>query len=86
MIWINGAQKRLDASHYKRGCPLATIALETTADDVALRAALAKGFAALRDRIANSLTLAGYDAAGAHATAALLTYLKLQRPKEPDHE
>ena len=114
MIWVNGAQRRLDGSHYERGCPLATIALETTADDVAIRAALARGFAAVRDRIATGLVNAGYEAASAHATAALLlaayeggllqarvagtpepmalvsaallTYLKLQRPKESDHE
>lgn len=114
MIWINGAQKRLDASHYERGCPLATIALETTADDVAIRAALARGFAAIRERIATSLVTSGYQAASADATAALilaayeggllqarvdgtpgpmaqvsaalLTFLKLQRPTESDHE
>ena len=87
---------------------------ETTADDIEIRAALARGFAAVRERIATGLVNAGYEAASAHATAALLlaayeggllqarvagtpepmalvsaallTYLKLQRPKEPDHE
>lgn len=72
LAWIGGAQKRLDASGYERGCPLATIALETTAADVAIRAALAASFAAVRERIGEGLIKAGYAPAAAHAAAALL--------------
>lgn len=48
IAWIGAAQKRLDASGYERGCPLPTIALETTAEDGVIRAALAQGFARAR--------------------------------------
>ena len=70
--WIAHAQKRLDASDYEHGCPLATIALETTNEDGAIRAALAAGFAAIRERIAASLVLAGYETQRADALAALI--------------
>ena len=72
MAWIGSAQKKLDASNYERGCPLATIALETTAADVEIRAALAAGFAAVRLRIAAALVRTGHDAPTADALAALL--------------
>ncbi|MES2898746.1 MAG: TetR/AcrR family transcriptional regulator [Pseudomonadota bacterium] len=72
MLWIEGAQKHLDSSGYERGCPLATIALETTAADVEIRAALAAGFASVRARIGAGLERAGYPAASANALAALL--------------
>jgi TetR/AcrR family transcriptional repressor of lmrAB and yxaGH operons len=72
MAWINGAQKRLAASGYEQGCPLATIALETTADDVEIRAALGAGFAQVRQRIASALEGAGYQAPAANSLAALL--------------
>lgn len=70
--WIDAAQQRLDASNYERGCPLATIALESTAGDLAIREALARGFAAVRARIAAGLVRAGVPAAGADALAALV--------------
>ncbi|MES2015916.1 MAG: TetR/AcrR family transcriptional regulator [Pseudomonadota bacterium] len=72
MTWIAGAQQRLEASGYERGCPLATIALETTADDVEIRAALAAGFAQIRARIAAALVKAGHADASADALAALI--------------
>ncbi len=72
MSWINGAQKRLAASGYERGCPLATIALETTADDVEIRAALGAGFERVRVRIAAALADAGYDSGAAHSLSALI--------------
>lgn len=74
MLWINGAQKRMEASGYERGCPLATIALETTADDVEIRAALEKGFAAVRLRIGIALERAGYRQSGALAALILAAY------------
>lgn len=72
MAWINGAQKRMAASGYEQGCPLATIALETTADDVEIRAALGAGFAEIRLRIGGALARAGYAGPTAASLAALL--------------
>jgi TetR/AcrR family transcriptional repressor of lmrAB and yxaGH operons len=72
MAWINGAQLRLADSGYERGCPLATIALETTADDVEIRAALGAGFARIRTRIGDALLRAGYDSASAASLSALI--------------
>ena len=72
MAWINGAQKRMAASGYEQGCPLATIALETTAQDVEIRAALGAGFAQVRMRIAEALARSGYASAHCIALAALL--------------
>lgn len=72
MAWIASAQKKLDGSNYERGCPLATIALETTAADGDIRAALAAGFGAVRQRIAAALVRHGHAPAQAEALAALL--------------
>ncbi|HEY0062869.1 MAG TPA: TetR/AcrR family transcriptional regulator [Telluria sp.] len=72
MAWINGAQKRLEGSGYEKGCPLATIALETTAQDVEIRAALGAGFARIRVRMEQGLLGAGYPPASASALAALI--------------
>jgi len=74
MAWIEGAQKRLAGSGYERGCPLATIALETTAADVEIRAALGAGFEQVRLRIAAALVKAGYDNADALAALILAAY------------
>ncbi len=70
--WIQGALKRLEGSRFESGCPLATVALESTADDPALRAALAEAFAAMRGHIAAALQRAGHEADGAAALAALI--------------
>jgi TetR/AcrR family transcriptional repressor of lmrAB and yxaGH operons len=72
MAWIASAQQRLANSDYERGCPLATIALETTVADIAIRAALAEGFVQVRERIAAALARSGYDAGMASALAALI--------------
>lgn len=72
MAWINGAQRRLEGSGYEKGCPLATIALETTADDLEIRAALGAGFARIRVRMEHGLITAGYPEASAGALAALI--------------
>ena len=40
--WLVGAGRQLEGSGFEHGCPLATVALESTADDVALRAALTR--------------------------------------------
>ena len=65
------AQKALAVSGYERGCPLATIALESAPDDIAIRETLAKGFAAIRDRLGHTLQQAGIEPSRAHSLAAL---------------
>jgi TetR/AcrR family transcriptional repressor of lmrAB and yxaGH operons len=70
--WLLGAQRQLEASRFERGCPLATVALESTADDQALRQALARGFATLRERLAAALAAAGLAPARSRALAALI--------------
>lgn len=56
--WLDHAQKQLEQSAFERGCPLATVALESTADDYALRQALAQGFGEIRERLARLLSQA----------------------------
>ncbi len=72
MAWIGSAQTRLKGSGYEHGCPLATIALESTAADTAIRSALADAFTAIRMRIAGALLRSGHSQHGADALAALL--------------
>lgn len=71
-LWLQSATGRLQASGFESGCPLATIALETTAADTALREALARAFERLRQRLAQALSAAGHDAARAESLAALI--------------
>jgi TetR/AcrR family transcriptional regulator, lmrAB and yxaGH operons repressor len=70
--WLAAAAQQLQRSGYQIGCPLATVALESTPDDTALRDALARGFASLRDRLRSLLQQAGVAEARAAALAALL--------------
>ncbi|MFA9217206.1 MAG: TetR/AcrR family transcriptional regulator [Sphingomonadaceae bacterium] len=70
-LWISKAQQLLVASGYQRGCPLATVALESEPDDVAIRAALASGFHAVRRRLADALQAQG-TVANAEGLAALI--------------
>ncbi len=43
-VWLEHAQKRLAGSDFEKGCPLAAVALESTAQDHKLRKALDEGF------------------------------------------
>lgn len=70
--WITGAQRQLDASGFERGCPLATVALESTSDDTAIRAALARAFATIRGRVSQALVATGTPAERAEGIAALI--------------
>jgi TetR/AcrR family transcriptional repressor of lmrAB and yxaGH operons len=70
--WMAQAQRVLAGSGFASGCPLATIALESTPDDEAIRAALAKGFATIRTRLAVALAGAGMAPAQARGAAALI--------------
>ncbi|OFA02913.1 TetR/AcrR family transcriptional regulator [Duganella sp. HH101] len=69
--WTARAQQLLAASGFQRGCPLATVALESEVDDVAIRKALADGFAAIRERLALALQASG-KIANAAGLAALI--------------
>lgn len=69
--WMGSAQRVLAGSGFASGCPLATIALESTPDDDAIRAALAEGFASIRTRLADALAGAGMAKAQARGAAAL---------------
>jgi TetR/AcrR family transcriptional repressor of lmrAB and yxaGH operons len=69
--WMAAAEQQLSRSGFEHGCPLATVALESTAEDVALRAALAEGFATLRGRLATALAAGGMAPPRAIRLAAL---------------
>jgi TetR/AcrR family transcriptional repressor of lmrAB and yxaGH operons len=70
--WMQGATVRLSGTGFHAGCPLATVALESTPEDHALREALARAFATLRERIALALEQAGEPRASAQGIAALI--------------
>jgi TetR/AcrR family transcriptional repressor of lmrAB and yxaGH operons len=70
--WLAMAQAQLERSGFERGCPLATVALETTATDTAVRAALARAFDDIRARLATLLAAAGVAEARAGGLAALV--------------
>ncbi len=70
--WITAAQSRLAGSGFERGCPLATVALESSADDAMLRAALAAAFADIRARIGAALARAGIPKPKAQGLASLM--------------
>ena len=70
--WMLAATMRLSSTGFHAGCPLATVALESTPDDHALREALARAFATLRERIAQALEQAGEPRASAQGVAALI--------------
>jgi len=70
--WILRAMRGLDDSRFELGCPLAAVALESTAADADIRRALSEGFATLRRRIAAVLAFAGHTPQRADAIAALI--------------
>lgn len=70
--WLQMAQQQLERSAFERGCPLATVALETTAEDAPLRDALARAFEGIRERLARLLVAAGVAEARAEPLAALV--------------
>ncbi|CAG0992106.1 putative HTH-type transcriptional regulator [Burkholderiales bacterium] len=70
--WLDQAHHRLAKSGYEMGCPLAAVALESTAEDRELRAALNTGFDAIRAHLARLLVQAGMSRAKAPRFAALV--------------
>ena len=71
-LWMDAAQKLLARSDFEQGCPLATIALETTAKDAEIRDAIANGFSLLRSGLADQLVAARIDDKSARRLAALI--------------
>lgn len=70
--WLGQAERLLRDSGFERGCPLATVALESTADDDMLRDALAQGFARLRQAVSSLLERLGIAPPRAQALATLV--------------
>lgn len=70
--WVASATQRLQQSGFEAGCPLATVGLESTPEDVALREALARAFSRMRVRLALALQTAGQAAPQAAGLAALI--------------
>jgi TetR/AcrR family transcriptional repressor of lmrAB and yxaGH operons len=70
--WVGSAQRTLEKSGFARGCPLATIALESGPDDDRIRQALAVGFASLRARLQAALVASGVQDARSRGLAALI--------------
>lgn len=70
-MWLASARRQLERSGFEAGCPLASVALESTPDDRPLRSALSRAFATLRARLAGVLAQAGLRAPKAAALAAL---------------
>jgi TetR/AcrR family transcriptional repressor of lmrAB and yxaGH operons len=73
--WLNGALLQLETSRFERGCPLATIALESSSDDVEIRAALQRSFATIRRVLSEHFQAFGYPTAQANNLAALFVSL-----------
>lgn len=71
-LWMGRATAGLQDTGFECGCPLATVALETTPDDTALRTALNHAFARMRERIAQALQQAGSAPETAAGLAALI--------------
>jgi TetR/AcrR family transcriptional repressor of lmrAB and yxaGH operons len=71
-LWMGSAQKMLEKSNFHAGCPLATIALESTSEDAKIRAALNNAFELLRSKISQVLGSMGMSDLSARATASLI--------------
>jgi len=69
--WLQAALQQLESSGFERGCPLATIALESGPEDVEIRAALQRSFTAVRQALSVQLHAYGYPREQADNLAAL---------------
>ena len=70
--WFESSATLLSGEHFERGCLLATVALETTADDEQLRAALADSFARIRSCLEDCLVSHGYSPEQSQSLASLI--------------
>lgn len=57
--WLERSATRLHGSSFAVGCPLATVALESTPDDTEIRAAIDRGFVRLRATLAEGFSREG---------------------------
>jgi len=73
--WLQAALQQLENSSFERGCPLATVALESGPDDVEIRAALQRSFATVRQALSQQLHQHGYAREQADNLAALFVAL-----------
>lgn len=67
--WVERAADALRTTEFSTGCPLATVALETTPADTELREAIDGGFARLREVIAVGLERSGHSTSDAERMA-----------------
>jgi TetR/AcrR family transcriptional repressor of lmrAB and yxaGH operons len=67
--WLVRSAEALRSADFERGCPLATVALESAPGDTDIRAALAAGFGRMRDIIAEQLAAQGRTSAEAERAA-----------------
>ena len=58
--WLQGALGQLQESAFERGCPLATVALESGPEDQEIRAALANAFIVIRQALQQQLQRHAY--------------------------
>lgn len=72
IAWMNGAYQQLEKSLFERGCPLATVALESGAADIDIRAALSEAFQGIRGDIAAMLVQARIETQRAGQLASLI--------------
>ena len=72
--WLHGALGQLQGSAFERGCPLATVALESGPEDGEIRAALATAFAAIRRALQRQLLAHGYPEAESLAALFVALY------------
>lgn len=73
-LWIARAERKLEESHFESGCPLATVALESTSEDQLLRQSLAKAFASVRATIEAHLERSGFAGSAGLAALIVATY------------
>lgn len=71
-MWMNSALKQLQKSGFQAGCPLATVGLESTPEDLAIRAALNQAFTVIRSQVKVVLTTLGLPENPACKLAALI--------------
>jgi TetR/AcrR family transcriptional regulator, lmrAB and yxaGH operons repressor len=73
--WLDNTLQQLESSRFERGCPLATVALESGPEDVEIRAALADCFTRLRQALTAQLQGVGFAGNSAEGFADLFVSL-----------
>ncbi|QKE65800.1 TetR/AcrR family transcriptional regulator [Aquipseudomonas campi] len=73
--WLDNTLQQLEGSRFERGCPLATVALESGPEDVEIRAALAACFSRLRQTLTTQLQGVGFNTDSADSFAHLFISL-----------